>query len=246
MDKSLIFNKLQKKATELEIIENLYENDSFANYYQSIINQDELLGDDIDSYKQFFDQSMPVLEIGSGTGRIFNPLFEEGYNIFGLEPAKEMSEYITPKGRDRIYSHTLQEIEKLPQKNIEVIIIPATTVSLFSHEDFYDFLKKIKETQPHIRRIVFDFLKESFFESTDGLIQSNYVNGEKFYNVNFFDPTKEQIIYNLVSPKKLGISVKYSYSHEVLEKIFRKLGFSLKLVKDSDTYAMVEGIFNEE
>ena len=85
MDKSLIFSKLQKRAEELEIIENLYEDDIFANYYRSIVNQDELLEDDIDSYKQFFDKSMPILEIGSGTGRIFNPLFEDGYNIFGLE-----------------------------------------------------------------------------------------------------------------------------------------------------------------
>ncbi|EJN93179.1 methyltransferase domain-containing protein [Streptococcus ratti] len=246
MDNSLIFNKLQKRAEELDIIENLYEDNIFANYYQSIINQDELLEDDIDTYKQFFNKSTPVLEIGSGTGRIFNPLFEEGYNIFGLEPAKEMSEYITPKGRGRIYSLTLQEIETLPQKNIEVIIIPATTVSLFSHRDFYDFLKKIKETQPHIKRIVFDFLKESFFESTAGLIQSSQVNGEKFYNVNFFDSAKERIIYNLVSPKKLGVSVKYSYSYEVLEKMFRELGLSMKLIKDLDGYAMIEGVFHEE
>ncbi|EMB66702.1 hypothetical protein SMU26_04467 [Streptococcus mutans 3SN1] len=133
MDKSLIFSKLQKRAEELEIIENLYEDDIFANYYRSIVNQDELLEDDIDSYKQFFDKSMPILEIGSGTGRIFNPLFEDGYNIFGLEPAKEMAKYITNEGRDRIYSLTLQEIGNLPQKNIEVIIIPATSVSLFSH-----------------------------------------------------------------------------------------------------------------
>ena len=32
MDKSLIFSKLQKRAEELEIIENLYEDDIFANY----------------------------------------------------------------------------------------------------------------------------------------------------------------------------------------------------------------------
>lgn len=97
MDKSLIFSKLQKKAEELEIIENLYEDDIFANYYRSIVNQDELLEDDIDSYKQFFDKSMPILEIGSGTGRIFNPLFEDGYNIFGLEPAKEWQSILPMK-----------------------------------------------------------------------------------------------------------------------------------------------------
>lgn len=33
MDKSLIFDKLQKKSENLEIIENLYADDIFANYY---------------------------------------------------------------------------------------------------------------------------------------------------------------------------------------------------------------------
>lgn len=164
MDKSLIFDKLQKKSENLEIIENLYADDIFANYYHSIVDQDALLEDDIDEYKQFFDKKMAVLEVGSGTGRVFNPLFNEGYNIFGLEPAKEMAEHIAYEGRERIYKLTLQEIEKFPLKDIEVIIIPATSVSLFSHEEFFDFLKKVKETQPNIKKIIFDFLKEEFFE----------------------------------------------------------------------------------
>ena len=47
MDKSLIFDKLQKKSENLEIIENLYADDIFANYYHSIVDQDALLEDDI-------------------------------------------------------------------------------------------------------------------------------------------------------------------------------------------------------
>lgn len=245
MDKSLIFDKLQKKSENLEIIENLYEDNIFADYYYSIANKNNLLEDDIDDYKRFFDKSMTVLEVGSGTGRIFNPLFNEGYNIFGLEPAKEMSEYIVYEGRERIYRLTLQQIEKFPQKDIEVIIIPATSISLFSHEEFFDFLKEIKETQPYIKKIIFDFLKEEFFEATSGIIQSTYVNEKKFYSVNFFDEAKERIIYNLVSSQKIGISIKYSYSYSTLKKAFERLGLSLNLVKDLDNYAMVEGVFHE-
>ena len=245
MDKSLIFDKLQKKSENLEIIENLYADDVFANYYHSIIDQDALLEDDIDEYKQFFDKKMAVLEVGSGTGRVFNPLFNEGYNIFGLEPAKEMAEHIAYEGRERIYKLTLQEIEKFPLKDIEVIIIPATSVSLFSHEEFFDFLKKVKETQPNIKKIIFDFLKEEFFEATSGTIQATYVNNEKFYSVNFFDKSKERVIYNLVSSQKIGVSVKYLYSYSVLEKIFESLDLSLNLVRELDNYAMVEGVFHE-
>ena len=231
MDKSLIFDKLQKKSENAK---------TFSDFLlRPIVDQDALLEDDIDEYKQFFDKKMAVLEVGSGTGRVFNPLFNEGYNIFGLEPAKEMAEHIAYEGRERIYKLTLQEIEKFPLKDIEVIIIPATSVSLFSHEEFFDFLKKVKETQPNIKKIIFDFLKEEFS------IQATYVNNEKFYSVNFFDKSKERVIYNLVSSQKIGVSVKYLYSYSVLEKIFESLDLSLNLVRELDNYAMVEGVFHE-
>ena len=63
--------------------------------------------------------------------------------------------------------------------------------------------------------------------------------------VNFFDKSKERVIYNLVSSQKIGVSVKYLYSYSVLEKIFESLDLSLNLVRELDNYAMVEGVFHE-
>ena len=73
----------------------------------------------------------------------------------------------------------------------------------------------------------------------------SHVNNEKFYSVNFFDKSKERVIYNLVSSQKIGVSVKYLYSYSVLEKIFESLDLSLNLVRELDNYAMVEGVFHE-
>lgn len=241
-----IHKKFQRRAEQLEVIDNLYNDTTFSEYYRLIIEQDSLLENDLDIYKCYFDKTMPVLEIGSGTGRIFNPLFQAGYDVYGIEPFEEMSQYIDENGRDRIYPLTLQEVESLPKNNIEVIIIPATSVSLFSLSDFEYFLESIKRRQPFIKRIIFDFLKEDFFLDSMDSIQSHTLGLGKFYYVNFFDQSREKIIYNLANSEKLGISVKYAYSHTSVKRLFEKLGIIFNVISDSDCYTMVEGVFHEK
>ena len=76
-----IHKKFQRRAEQLEVIDNLYNDTTFSEYYRLIVEQDSLLENDLDIYKRYFDKTMPVLEIGSGTGRIFNPLFQAGYDV---------------------------------------------------------------------------------------------------------------------------------------------------------------------
>lgn len=244
MPNEFIHKKFQKRAAQLEIIDNLYDDATFSEYYRRVINQDSLLENDIDLYKCYFDKETPILEIGSGTGRIFNTLFQEGYDVYGIEPSAEMSKFIDKNGQDRVYPLTLQDIEYLPTNNIQVIIIPATSVSLFSHAELENFLNTIKQQQVSIKRIVFDFLKEDFFINSTDIIQSHILDLGKFYDVNFFDESGEKIIYNLINAEKLGISVKYAYSYTAIQKIFEKLGIELNIITDSDRYIMIEGVFN--
>ncbi|EHJ51877.1 methyltransferase domain-containing protein [Streptococcus macacae] len=247
MDKdALIYEKFKKRAQHLTVIDNLYEDETFSDYYKQVVNHDDLLENDISLYKNYFNKQTPVLEIGSGTGRIFNPLFEEGYDIYGLEPSSEMSRYIARRGQNRIYQLTLQDIELLPKNDIEVVIIPATSVSLFSPSDLKSFLKSLLQKQPSIKSIVFDFLKEDFFESSMGVIQTNVIDGKKYYHTNFFDKDKKRIIYNLVNSEKLGISIKYYYSYQIVRAIFEELGMAIHIVTDSENYTMVEGVFHVE
>ena len=245
MPNDFIHKKFQKKSNKLEVIDNLYEDGTFSEYYKLVTDEDSVLENDIDIYKRFFDKSESVLEIGSGTGRIFNNLFKHGYNIYGLEPSTEMSKYIDKNARNRIYPLTLQDIKYLPKNDIEVIIIPATSVSLFSLNDLEKFLKYVQKHQVSVKRIIFDFLKEDFFKGAMDAIQSYTLGLEKFYYVNFWDKSEERIIYNLVNSKKIGISVKYIYSHKSIQDLFEKLGITFNIILDSDSYTMIEGRFNE-
>lgn len=244
MPNEFIHKKFQKRSEHLEVINNLYDDATFSEYYRRVVNQDSLLENDIDLYKRQFDKFMPILEIGSGTGRIFNALFQEGYNVYGIEPSTEMSKSIIENGQDRVYPLTLQNIEQLPKNDIQVIIIPATSVSLFSHAELEHFLSKVKQQQGSIKRIIFDFLKEDFFIRSMDLVQCHNLDFGKFYDVNFFDKSGERIIYNLINSEKLGISVKYAYSYEVIQNIFEKLGIAVNVITDSDSYTMVEGVFH--
>ncbi len=145
MDKSLIFDKLQKKKSEnLEIIENLYADDIFANYYHSIVDQDALLEDDIDEYKQFFDKKWQYWKLVVELGESLILCLMRVTISLAWSQQKKWRNTLLMRDVKRIYKLTLQEIEKFPLKDIEVIIIPATSVSLFSHEEFFDFFEKGK------------------------------------------------------------------------------------------------------
>ncbi len=245
MHNELIHKKLIRRSENLIVVDNLYDDSTFSNYYQVVMNQDEILGNDFDIYKNHF-KSMAILEIGSGTGRVFNRLFIEGYNIYGIEPSIEMSKYILNEGRDRVYPLTLQQIDQFPIHDINIVIIPATSISLFSHKDFEEFLEYLIKKQTSINRIIFDFLNDDFFTQSMDIIHSHTIGSDKFYSVNFFDSSKDRIIYNLVNSEKIGISIKYAYSLEKIVSIFKKFGMTLNIITNTDSYVMVEGIFNDE
>ena len=78
------------------------------------------------------------------------------------------------------------------------------------------------------------------------IIHSHTIGSDKFYSVNFFDSSKDRIIYNLVNSEKIGISIKYAYSLEKIVSIFKKFGMTLNIITNTDSYVMVEGIFNDE
>lgn len=246
MDNRLIYKKFLSHAKKVKIVENLYLDEEFAEYYKSISDEDIILNNDLPLYEKILKKSNNILEIGSGTGRVFNYLFLKGYNIHGLEPSKEMSDYILEEAKSRIYNLTFQEIDKLPLDDIETIIIPATSISLFSQGDFEIFLYKIINNQTKLKNIFFDFMEENFFLEFSEKISKKKIKQEKYYSVNFFDTYNRRIIYNVMNSKKLGVSIKYIYSLEVISKLFEKLNIRLDVLQSFDNYVMVEGIFNDK
>ena len=81
----------------------------------------------------------PILELGSGTGRVLIPLLEKGYDISGLENSHDMIEVCKQKCIDKNLSNI--EIYEMSMLNFKIkklfnlIILPSGSLSLFTKDD---------------------------------------------------------------------------------------------------------------
>lgn len=245
---NLIYPPFQSKAKYLTIVKDLYQDKDFAAYYNTItsLNEFNSFNDDYIYYASNLSKSSKVLEIGSGNGRIFNQLYEDNYDVYGLEPSLDMTAYIKPMAQSRILHMTLQEFSLNPKiSNLDAVIIPATSISLVSTTDFEKFLKALIKT-PTFTTIIFDFLKPNFFLKSDHKVTNVKVKNNTYYNVNFLHD--DSVIFNIISTKhhKLGISQKFIYSLEYFENLFKELDGKLEVLKDTSNYSMIKGVFNEQ
>lgn len=243
----LIYPRFQSKVNSLTIIDDLYKDNDFAAYYNAttkLSSSNSPLNDDYHYYTSNIEKNSKILEIGSGNGRIFNRLYNDSYDVYGIEPALEMAKYIEDLGRNRIFPMTLQEFTMNSQKlNPDTVIIPATSISLFSPHDFEKFLNKLM-TISSFSNIIFDFLKPSFFVQTENQINVVKLTEGTYYSVNF--QYEDSIVFNIISEKhkKLGISRKYLYSFEYFKNLFNELNGELKVLRDDPDYMMIKGAFN--
>lgn len=225
-----------------KVINDIYSDIDFSNYYQSVSADNKSLSD-LTIYREELKKDDTILEIGSGNGRIFNPLFKEGFDIYGIEPSNRMKRYIISSGKNRVYPLKLQEIYNFPQNRINVVIIPATSVSLFSIKEFEDLIIYLRKDQLYIKKILFDFLPYNFFESQNEQFNIVKINNNKYLTINFLNDTKKRVIFNILFEKKIGISIKYIYTIEDINKIFRKYGIDMHILKNDKNYKFIEGNF---
>lgn len=243
----LISPSFRSKAKSLTIVKDFYQDRDFAAYYNAVTLLNKSISsqnNDYNFYISNLSKRSKILEIGSGNGRIFNRLFKENYNVYGLEPSLEMSAYINPTAKNRILHMTLQEFT-LNAKilNLDTVIIPATSISLFSPADFENFLNSLLK-QSSFSTLIFDFLKPHYFLQSNNKITTVKVANNTFYSVNFL--YNNSIIFNIISAKhkKIGISQKFIYSLEYFEKLFKKVNGKLEILRNETDYLMIKGDFH--
>ncbi|MCU5725451.1 hypothetical protein OCF66_10625, partial [Bacillus toyonensis] len=146
--------------------------------------------------------------------------------------------------KSKIFNIKIQELDKLVDKELlfSKIIIPATTISLFSHEDFEDFLKKSESILDLKGSIIFDFINPQYLDSINGKINLMNYKESKYYFSNYIE--YPFFILNVFlqqeSLKKLGYSIKHLYSIDYLNNLCNKYNYSLDVIFKNDTYLMVE------
>lgn len=237
------------KTKKYEVVKNIYKDKEFADYYKKLSGLDK--NSDISIYEKYLNPTDVTLEIGSGSGRVLTPLFNNNYNIYGIEPSKEMIKYIPSNAQHRIYNIQLQRIKDIELKDINNVIIPGTSVSLFSYDEIDDFFKYLRTYQPKIKTIMLDFLTANYFINSNRKINTTNISDVKYYTVNFFSKDHNKIFFNITKyekesnnkVRKIGISKKYLYSEKDIKSIFQKYNIHYDLILKSEDYIFARGVF---
>lgn len=234
--KDYVFEKFLNKKSNQQFVD-IYSNKTFAKIYQEMVELDDI--PDASFFLKNLNKKGKILEIGSGTGRILHQLVDAGYNAYGIEPSQEMIAQMPKALNDKVLCLGIESIDQALENisNIDVIIIPATTISLFSSEMVNNFLKNL----PNNITVYFDYMSEDYFNKNTGLISIYHSqDGGKYFYVNFIHGNK--IVYNILNKNTVGVSVKNIYNFNILKTIFNSNGFSLtKEIVEKNGYQMLRG-----
>jgi len=231
IDEKLIFDEFKEKYSGSQLVD-IYQRQDFIELYNSSALNDEF--DDINYYKNVISKQSTIIEVGSGTGRVLIPLFRDGYKIWGIEPSPGMIQMMSDKEAEkRVFQCTLQNIDEVLKKllNVDAIIIPITTLSLFNYETVADFLKTAFVFS--VSHIYFDLIDPSYFKRKNEQVRVMRNGDQTFVAVNFI--ADDKVIFNVADGEALGVSVKYLWTDQKIKEVFESNGYSLKKLAKEET-----------
>ncbi|ACO27654.1 TPA: hypothetical protein ACGXMA_002070 [Bacillus cereus] len=243
MHSKYIFGPFLRKVKRgnVEISDDIYSDTHFADFYNRSINEKFEIND-LDFYREKINNDDVVLEIGSGNGRVFNVLSREGVNIYGIEPQLEMIKYIDTSYKDKIFNIGIEDLDTIKGIKFTKIIIPATTVSLFSEEQFKSFLIKTKDLLDIHGSIIFDFLKPSCIKGNCDKVLNFKTDDSVFFVSNAIIENKYvlNIFMEGNGVKKVGYSVKNLHTIEYFEKVSEELHYKLNILYSGENIYFLE------
>lgn len=237
------FGTFQHKCKDaaVQIIDDIYCEPEFARFYEKLSTGDD---EDIKIYLEMFDSEDRVLEIGTGNGRVLKPLLKNKIDIYGIEPAIEMLDYLSSEERSRVEVIGIEDLTLLKSsESFSHIIIPATSICLFDFKVFTTFLLEAKSLLKDGGKIIFDFLNPTWIQDNDKSTTTVKLDGQLFISGNFVK--NDQFIYNIYTRgadgcKKLGYSIKNIYSIERIQEYCQQTGYTSCLLKATDEHILME------
>lgn len=206
----------QRKVQEVYEAQNMSQlaqsYDNWATQYDQDIN--EQFGNysprrTVETFAEYVDKSLKILDAGAGTGLVGEVLTEYGYqSIEALELSQGMIEQAQKKGvYSKIYQAVLGESLDLPSNNYDAVI--AKGVFAKGHAPAQGFDELIRITKPN-GYIVFTIREDQYINSEYEEKISDLENSNKWELVEKTDPfnswpkaTKE-VFYNIWVFKVLG------------------------------------------
>ena len=140
------------------------------------------------------DKSSPILDMGSGTGRLLLPLTKEGYNVQGMEPYQGMNDIAKNKAKN-------QEIE---------VKVENGSFQTLNNEEKYSLIYSINGTMAYLKDI--NEYEESFSNVARALKPDGFFIVDLMNFFSLIKNYKYPEIQNLVFDKKKILALT---NHEV-------------------------------
>ncbi len=236
-------DKIKRKINTNTIIKNLYSDKEMVEFYNYSTTKNSF-SNDISYYKSRIKKDEFVIELASGSGRIIKDFILSGYKIYGIELESEMINSLERKYQKFIYQENIFNVYQLSNlyQKADVLILAATSVSLFTEKEFFEFLEKVKFINKKFK-IIFDWIDpiSLTMKNPKRVLMKNGI----YYYTNF--QLGENIVYNLYheASNTLGISVKVHHTLSSLVNNLQKIGFQVNTQKIDENYYMIEGVIYE-
>ena len=109
---------------------------------------------DLDFYKTSLNPNYPVVEFGSGTGRLSLYLIKNGFECYGIESKKEYRDYLTARLLELDYHYHFHiSLKSIKIKNAQ-LILPFNFLFYLDNAEMKSLFSKISEM--NFRQILFD------------------------------------------------------------------------------------------
>jgi 2-polyprenyl-3-methyl-5-hydroxy-6-metoxy-1,4-benzoquinol methylase len=164
-------------------------------------------------YDTLLEKHLPVVEFGSGTGRITLHLLEQGYRVFGVEINEDYKEFLLNKVKKKGLINNFSYVENITQTSQKYnIIYPFNVLFHLSYQQIKTELSKLQKFRNNWNRLIIE---------TDNI---QYINNQNFrpkfhenqdYLFKEFPKksTSKIIIYNeIIEKKSLSIVFQFEYS----------------------------------
>lgn len=236
-------DKIKRKINPNTTIKNLYSDKEMVEFYNYSTTKSSF-SNDIAYYKSKVNKDELVVELASGSGRIVKDFISSGYKIYGIELELEMINSLNEKYRKFIYQENILNVDTLKKiyEEADVLILAATSISLFTESEFFEFLEKVKKINKKFR-IIFDWIDpiSLTMKNPKRVLMKNGI----YYYTNF--QLGKNIVYNLYHEKSntLGVSVKVHHNLNDLVNNLKKLGFQVNTQEIKENYFMIEGVVYE-
>ena len=187
-------------------------------------------------YKNALDKEIPVVEFGSGTGRITSQLLKSGFTVFGIEKEISYKKYFIENIKDKAYSEKFNYLNDVNEIDFNCnIIFPFNVLFYLTENEVANVLNKTKQTT--FNKIIFETDNIQTVKEENFLTKEHWQDQLLFKEETIPDNSriivKNEVLQDNESILKFQYPL-YIHKADILLNLYRSIFKDLKLYGDFD------------